>query len=279
MPRDIDLLTSPSLKHLRDRWWDETFQAFLHDTLQPRPGKRMLDVGCGSGGAAVYLGLHVAQVEIVGIDLVPDRAHTALEATRDHNVRARFAAGDARRLPFAAETFDSVFAIAVLQHVADPAGALRECRRVVRAGGRVLVVEPENAIRHWTSSGAAGEAAYAASRAFFDAWEEERAGPNEPRLGPLVPSLCHDAGLEPLDVRVFPVAETRLGAPAPPWWEARMTVARTAVSRATRPRTRQLGERFLAALDDYRAEAALEGRRFVELQTTLLYATAAQASA
>ena len=42
----IDALTSPTLKHLRARWWNDDFTEFLAETLRPRPGNRILDVGC-----------------------------------------------------------------------------------------------------------------------------------------------------------------------------------------------------------------------------------------
>ena len=42
MSRDLDALTSTTLKHLRDRWWNDTFTSFLEETLRPRPGKRIL---------------------------------------------------------------------------------------------------------------------------------------------------------------------------------------------------------------------------------------------
>jgi protein-L-isoaspartate O-methyltransferase len=57
MTRDIDLLTSPALTHLRDRWWDASFTAFVRDTLRPRPGEHVLEVGCGAGIADLMLGL------------------------------------------------------------------------------------------------------------------------------------------------------------------------------------------------------------------------------
>lgn len=37
MARDVDILTSFTLKHLRDRWWDASFTAFLGDALLPSP--------------------------------------------------------------------------------------------------------------------------------------------------------------------------------------------------------------------------------------------------
>ena len=52
----IDSLTSPTLKHLRERWWNPEFSEFLSETLRPRPGTRILDVGCGEGTAVLSLG-------------------------------------------------------------------------------------------------------------------------------------------------------------------------------------------------------------------------------
>ena len=47
MSRELDALTSSTLKHLREQWWTDTFTEFLVETLRPRAGKRILDVGCG----------------------------------------------------------------------------------------------------------------------------------------------------------------------------------------------------------------------------------------
>ena len=62
----VDALTSPTLKHLREHWWDDAFTEFLAETLRPRPGNRILDVGCGEGLAEVAIGrLQVSQVRLV----------------------------------------------------------------------------------------------------------------------------------------------------------------------------------------------------------------------
>ena len=56
MARQIDALTSATLKNLREQWWDTEFSTFLQDTLRPKPGTRILDVGCGEGTAELTLG-------------------------------------------------------------------------------------------------------------------------------------------------------------------------------------------------------------------------------
>lgn len=276
LPRDIDALVSPSLKHVRDRWWDARFTAFLEETLQPRTGKRVLDVGCGTGLAAVYPGFHVSGVDLHGVDIVESRVREARAAALDHGVGASFLAADARALPYRAASFDAVFAVAVLQHLRTPAVAVRELARVVKPGGRVLTVEPDNTARHWYSSCPSGGAAREAAHAFFEALGVDLDEDVEPAIGPRMPELCHACGLEPLTVRVFPVSITRLGAPATPLWESRHRAAAELVRRAVSAEARARGETFLRALDRYQHAAHEAGAGFVELQTTLLFATVAQ---
>jgi SAM-dependent methyltransferase len=81
------------------------------------PGSRLLDLGCGSRDQAIpikYLG-H----QYVGLDL---------EADAD-------ILGDAHALPFVAQSFDCVFAYAVLEHLFNPFIAIKELNRVLKPGG------------------------------------------------------------------------------------------------------------------------------------------------
>ena len=89
----IDTLTSPTLKHLREQWWNDDFTEFLSETLRPRPGNRILDVGCGEGLGEVAIGrLHLSQIRLVGVDIVLEKVVQARAETRAHNQRASFAA-------------------------------------------------------------------------------------------------------------------------------------------------------------------------------------------
>jgi ubiquinone/menaquinone biosynthesis C-methylase UbiE len=145
MAASIDALTSPTLKYLRERWWNDDFTDFLAETLRPRPGNRILDVGCGEGTAEVRIGrLHVSQIRMVGVDLMIERVMVARHQTAGHNQRVAYATADACRLPFHDGVFDSTFCVAVLQHIADEETAVAELSRVTRPGGRVLAVEPDN---------------------------------------------------------------------------------------------------------------------------------------
>ena len=273
----IDALTSPTLKHLRERWWDDNFTAFLAETLKPRPGKRILDVGCGEGLAEVSIGgLQISQVRLFGIDFVPSKVAEARQALAAHNQRAAFAAGDARRLPFATAAFDSIFCVAVLQHIDDAGAAVAELARVTRTGGRVVAVEPDNSARYFFSSVPAGELAFTTARRFFAALSEARAEGTDPAVGPQLPALFERHGIEALDVRLFPVSNARLGAPARAEWAGRRASVERALGSVRDARARAYGDEYLHALQIYEAEAAQAGRAFVEIQHTMLFAAVGQ---
>jgi SAM-dependent methyltransferase len=109
-----------------------------------QPGESVLDAGCGTGvflpGLAAIVG---AEGRVVGVDHAPaflEEARTRL-AEASLSDRVELVEGDVHRLPFADATFDAVHCERVLMHVANPEVAIREMRRVLRPGGRVLLAE------------------------------------------------------------------------------------------------------------------------------------------
>ncbi len=173
----IDILTSSTLKHLREYWWNDEFTGFLRETLRPRPGNRILDVGCGTGTAEISIArLHLSQIRLFGVDQLLDRVIVARYATASHNQRVGFAAADACCLPFADAAFDSTYCVAVLQHVADLSASIREFARVTREGGRIVAVEPDNSARYWYSSIPAGMQAYEIRTRFFSVVKPRSSG-------------------------------------------------------------------------------------------------------
>ena len=276
MPRDIDVLAAPTLKNLRTRWWDDAFTAFVRETVQPRPGRRILDIGCGIGTAEVNLGRQpLTQVTLIGIDRVPERVREARSAVQSHNISASFAAADACALPFLDATFDSSFCVALLQHIADVSLAVREIARVTRAGGRIVAVEPDNAARYFYSSSDAGMRAYELAGQFFSGLSE-RGDATDPAVGPKLPALFANNGIQLLDVQLFPVSRAQLGVPAPGVWASRRQTIEQAIAGAGDVGLRRLGQDYLKLLDTYAEEARAAGPAFVELQNTMLFATVGQ---
>ncbi|MSO45809.1 MAG: methyltransferase domain-containing protein [Acidobacteria bacterium] len=278
--RDIDALTSPTLKYLRERWWDANFTEFLAETLRPRPGNKILDVGCGEGLAETHIGrLHVSQLRLFGIDLMIERVMVARREAAAHNQRVGFATADASCLPFHDRVFDSTFCVAVLQHIGDVNAAVKEFARVTMPGGRVLVVEPDNSARYSYAATPAGDRAFEISARFFAALQAAKGDAHEAAVGPKLPTLFARCGIEPLEVRLFPVSKTRLGPPSGEAWASRRAAIEQAIDTAPADAVRALGREFLDVLHAYEEEAKQAGSAFVEIQNTMLFATVGQRSA
>jgi len=272
----IDALISPTLKHLREHWWTDEFTAFLKETLRPRPGNRILDVGCGTGTGEVSIGrLQLSQIRLYGVDLVFSHVLAARAKTAAINLRAGFAAADASRLPFASGSFDSTYCVAVLQHIPDVSVAIREFARVTRGSGRIVAVEPDNAARYWFSSVPAGMRAFETGTRFFATLAKARGDGGDPSVGPKLPTLFAAHDIEPMAVRLFPVSQIHLGQPADQLWADRRTRVQRAIENAPEG-ARASGREFLDAISSYQTEAAHAGSRFVEIQTTMLFATVGQ---
>lgn len=272
--RDLDALTSSTLKHLREHWWDDAFTAFLAETLQPRSGRSILDVGCGSGTAELSLArLRISQLSLVGVDLVFERVRTARDATRGINAPALYAAADACHLPFGNNVFDCTYCVAVLQHIRDTGRAVAEIARVTKPGGRVLVVEPDNAARYWFSSAESGMHAAELGRRFFASLAISRGEMPAAAVGPLIPGTFAAHGIEPESVRLFPVSVAHLGTPSPALWESRRVAVDEAIGRAPDESLRRLGSDYRKAIDQYSRDADRAGSSFVEIQNTMLFAT------
>lgn len=111
-------------------------------------GRRVLDLGCGHGMAAVVLARRGARV--TGLDLSLGYLREAQTRARANGARIGWVAADAERLPFADATFDAVWGNAVLHHLdLDRAG--RELKRVLRPAGVAVFCEPwgENPLLAW----------------------------------------------------------------------------------------------------------------------------------
>jgi len=272
----IDGFKSATLKDLRERWWKDDFTEFLAETLRPRPGNRILDVGCGEGLAEVSLGrLHISQIRLVGIDLAVSKVVAALQETKSHNQRVGFAAADASHLPFRDGAFDSLYCVAVLQHVVEAGAAVAEFARATARNGRIVAVEPDNAARYLFSSVRSGTHAFELSRQFFAAATSARGERTDDQIGPRLPVLFAANGIEPIDVRMFPVSHTRLQPPSAEEWKERRDAVQGVVERVTRKDVRELGRELILALSTYESDAAAASA-FVEIQQTMLFATVGQ---
>ena len=143
--------------------------------LMPRDGERALDIGCGPGLTTAALGLAVGESgAVVGVDIAEPML--ALARTRCKAMsQVAFTLTDVTALPYPDASFDLALATQVYEYVEDIDGALAELARVVRPGGRALLVDTDWESAVWASSDDAR------MRRILDTWNEHIPHPQLPR--------------------------------------------------------------------------------------------------
>lgn len=114
--------------------WQQNFIDYMRPLTEDFfRGRRVLDVGAGSGR-------HSAYATILGAEVVAvDRGRTIDVARRNLPAAALTVQADAERLPFETEIFDLVVSIGVLHHLSDTERALRSIARYAKVDGRVHI--------------------------------------------------------------------------------------------------------------------------------------------
>jgi SAM-dependent methyltransferase len=100
------------------------------------PGRRVLDVGCGTGVDLVHFVQGGASA--TGVDASSAAIRLAARNLAHHDLHAHLLVADGEALPFGAASFDYVFAHGVVQYTADDTQLVQECRRVLRPGGQAF---------------------------------------------------------------------------------------------------------------------------------------------
>lgn len=169
-----------------------------------RPGEAGLDVGCGAGHLACELAREVTPGgRIVAID----KSRESVDASMDRVAKEELAdtvdmrVGDATALEFPDETFDFVVAVQIYSFVPNVTRALEEAARVLRKGGRLLVLESDWDMCLWKSQDPDLTRRMISARA-----ETQFAHAYLPRD---LHRLFRAAGLTLADVQTFSILETR----------------------------------------------------------------------
>lgn len=119
---------------------DKAILSALVALAEPRPNDKTLDIATGAGHTALAFAPHVQ--EVVAYDLTEAMlAETAKNAAQRGLTNVVTRQGPAEKLPFSDEAFDIVTVRLASHHFADNAAAVREMARVIKPGGRVVVVD------------------------------------------------------------------------------------------------------------------------------------------
>ena len=104
-----------------------------------KPGDTVLDMACGTGDLALILARTTKAARVVAGDFTPEM----LDIARRKNAHPAidYVHADAMQLPFDPASFDALTIAFGIRNVTDPAAALREFRRVLRPGGRLVILE------------------------------------------------------------------------------------------------------------------------------------------
>jgi SAM-dependent methyltransferase len=101
-------------------------------------GKKVLEVGCGVGTDLVRFAL--AGAEVTGVELADTAIELARQNLAHHGLRGELYVMDGRALRFADDSFDIVYAHGLLQYTAEPQRVVSEIHRVLRPGGRAILM-------------------------------------------------------------------------------------------------------------------------------------------
>ena len=165
----------------------------IRAALALQPGEHVLDIGSGPGFLASEMAEEVgADGHVHGID----PSESMLAIARHSETPVDYSRGDALALPFGDEQFDVAVSTQVYEYVDDIEGALAEARRVLRPGGRLLVLDTDWDSIVWHSSDRER------MERVLAAWNEHLADPYLPRR---LPALMRAAGLELADAAIIPI--------------------------------------------------------------------------
>jgi len=124
-------------------WRDQAWRRAAVKMAALRPGDTVLDVACGTGDLAMAFG-DAGAARVIGVDFTFNMLTVAVgKKTRDPRPEAHlsYQAGDAMRLPVADQSVDVVSIAFGIRNVADPRKAIGEFYRVLRPGGRLIILE------------------------------------------------------------------------------------------------------------------------------------------
>jgi ubiquinone/menaquinone biosynthesis C-methylase UbiE len=195
----------------RDFWWNHDFLDLMATRWRLCEATSLADIGCGRCHWSRLLYPYLrAPARFAGIDREPQWVAEAAQHFRHAFPHLpadllTFAEGDATKIPLPDDSFDVVTCQTVLMHLARPLEALREMFRILRPGGLLVCVEPNNLWNYlaFTSLTAAEPVEQLVRR--FEFWLRYHrgklaAGQGDHTIGDLLPGYFAEIGLTQIEV-------------------------------------------------------------------------------
>ncbi len=127
----------------------DPFQRFWHrkrfyevSKVIEKVNGKVLDIGCADGTFSNEILKKTKAEKLIGIDVLRPSVNWANKHWKNH--RMKFLVGDAHKLKFSGNSFDAVFIMEVLEHVASPKLVLKEVKRVLKKGGYAVFLVPSD---------------------------------------------------------------------------------------------------------------------------------------
>ncbi len=117
-----------------------TLADLLHHDTRYASGSLVLEAGCGTGAQTREIAGRCPGISLVSVDL----SAASLRGAKARGLATDLVRGEIAALPFRDESFDHVFVCFVLEHLADPEGALVALRRLLRTGGTITLIEGDH---------------------------------------------------------------------------------------------------------------------------------------
>lgn len=195
----------------RDFWWHRDFLDLMATRWRLREAASLADIGCGQGHWSRLLYPYLrTPARLTGVDREPrwvaEAAQSFLRAFPNAaSEQITFVQGDATKLPLADNTFDVVTCQTVLMHLSRPMDALREMLRILRPGGLLVCVEPNNLWNYLSFTSLTATEPVEAIVRRFEFWLRYHrgnigAGQGDHTIGDLLPGYFAELGLTEIAV-------------------------------------------------------------------------------
>ena len=194
----------------RDFWWHRDFLDLMAVRWRLSEATSLVDIGCGQGHWSRLLYPYLrSPARLVGVDREPRWVVEAAQNFQRAFPRTprdciEFVEGDATKIPLPDNSFEVVTCQTVLMHLEHPLSALREMLRILRPGGLLVCMEPNNLWNYLSfNSLTAGESVEKLVRR-FEFWlryhrGKVSLGQGDHTIGDLLPGLFAQAGLAQIE--------------------------------------------------------------------------------